>query len=74
MDLLLLGAALVGLVVAKALLSAKERSFRNNRAQRKMHRILHEAVRSSQNDEFNQPKTKPESNKKPPPLPDPGDG
>ncbi len=76
MELLLIAVALAGLILTKSLLAGKERHFRNNRAQRKMQRILSDARRNSHIDASTNPdlqsqgKVKP----KPPPLPGKEDG
>ena len=74
MDLLLIGVALVGLVLAKALLSSKERTFRRSRVQRKIQHILEDAARGARHDEFEQSNKKSETKAKPPPLPPEDDG
>ena len=74
MDLLLIAVALVGLILVKSLLAGKERDFRNNRAQRKIQRILEDAQRDGGSDLSESSDLQSRRKAKPPPLPGKDDG
>jgi len=68
MDFLLIAVALVGLILFKSVLAGKERNYQNNRAERKMKRILLDARLNRTVDEV-PADAKSREKAKPPPLP-----